>query len=528
MSLLYCINPTECCHHTRKSAKIIYNQIFEIFCLLSHYTWVNRTIPSDIGDYRKVRALIPLDEREIDSIDASTARIMGSVGTDVKLALQMIDYIEGVSLYAMSRIEETGVADEQAENEWSETEEVPVTELLVQLENDNPLDAIVDLGIQTKADVKALLLSLQRREQTAYRRHRTERKGESLAELERTIESAHGGSVNSMVATPGSNHIITSGADGEVFIWDTNTWNREGIGADPSDALSFSDRNGSQLAISNNGEWVACGYDGYPVIELEQVNQEGRRHHINYDKLDRKHFGEDQHAGGICQYYQGCDHIPSAMAFSPDGKYLAVGGTMSPLVIWPTAPGGEPIVLEASDVSDYAQSLAFSPDGSLLVKGTGNGGVLKMWDTTTWEEKKLNKPLKEPTGDDVCSLSFSTDGSQLLLGGGMGHARVRHLDMNNGKRWYDLGHHGKRNPDPCNDYEYIRSVGFLPGEAVAYSTGQDDDLIKFWDIENRKLIHTITANQEGIESAVMSGNRLVSGGTDGSLKVWNTEGIAMR
>jgi WD40 repeat protein len=489
---------------------------------------VNSTIPSDIGRHRQVRALLPLVERDTELIDAETIRIAGSVAADVKTALQMIDYIEGIAIHGCLTTNtplET-LFHEEAGNGVDTIDVTPVTELIVQLENDNPLESILDLGVQTKAAMKSLLESVQRREQTTYRRHRTERSRESNTELKRSIESAHEGALSSMVATPDGKSIVTSGADGEVFIWNTETWNRKGIGADSSDALSYSDRNRPTLAISTDGEWVACGYDGYPVIEVEQINGEKRKRHMNYDKIDRKHFGEEQYAEGICRYYQGCEHVPSAMAFSPDGKYLAVGGTMSPLIVWPTAPRAKPIILEGADVGDYAQSLAFSPDGSLLVKGTGNSGPLKMWDTSTWQEKKLPKKLSEPTSDDICSLTFSADGSQLLLGGGFTHARVKHLDMSaDTKKWRDLGYHGKRNPDPCNDHEYVRSVGFLPGETIAYSTGSKDDLIKFWDIEKRKLVRTITANQGGIESAVISGNRLVSGGADGSLKVWNTEGI---
>lgn len=76
-------------------------------------------------------------------------------------------------------------------------------------------------------------------------------------------------------------------------------------------------------------------------------------------------------------------HFPSmlyACAFSADGKYLATGDRVGRIVVWEAATGRQVKVLEAAGLYTWdpahrrhsiggIRSLAFSPDGSLLVAG---------------------------------------------------------------------------------------------------------------------------------------------------------------
>ncbi len=65
---------------------------------------------------------------------------------------------------------------------------------------------------------------------------------------------------------------------------------------------------------------------------------------------------------------------PRALAFSPDGKWLAIGGKGNRIQLWKTS--GRDIFLE--NRGDEVRSLAFSPEGEWLAAG-GADGTIQLW-----------------------------------------------------------------------------------------------------------------------------------------------------
>jgi WD40 repeat protein len=79
------------------------------------------------------------------------------------------------------------------------------------------------------------------------------------------------------------------------------------------------------------------------------------------------------------------EHIMS-LAFSPDGKTLAVGRYMEGLLLWDVTLGKAKVDFEAvsSEVgnSQFARSVTFSPDGKILAAGSTadeEAPEVKMW-----------------------------------------------------------------------------------------------------------------------------------------------------
>ena len=93
------------------------------------------------------------------------------------------------------------------------------------------------------------------------------------------------------------------------------------------------------------------------------------------------------------------------MAFSPDGRVLAGGGSL--LRLWDTETGEFQGHLEGADYP----SVAFSPDGRILA-GSG-GSLVRLWDTDTWE---LRSVLEGQGETPVLSVAFSPDGALLASG----------------------------------------------------------------------------------------------------------------
>jgi len=136
-----------------------------------------------------------------------------------------------------------------------------------------------------------------------------------------------------------------------------------------------------------------------------------------------------------------------ALQFSPNGLELIATFDAGEPLAWSTATG-KPIapgstsaawVLERSfgsgdgksPITDRANSLAFSPDGKTLAIGSGEpsrSGDITLWDLATG---KLVKNYAERHLDSVFALDFSPDG-KLLASGGADKA-VRITDLTSGK-----------------------------------------------------------------------------------------------
>jgi RNA polymerase sigma factor (sigma-70 family) len=110
----------------------------------------------------------------------------------------------------------------------------------------------------------------------------------------------------------------------------------------------------------------------------------------------------------------------NGFAFSPDGKTLASGSPGGTAGLWDMATGEELRTIEgfkraqdASDKSSYVAvfSLAFSPDGRTLALG-GSDGSIGLWD------KAAGKELRRLVGTQqfVNALAYSPDGRTLAAG----------------------------------------------------------------------------------------------------------------
>jgi WD40 repeat protein len=118
----------------------------------------------------------------------------------------------------------------------------------------------------------------------------------------------------------------------------------------------------------------------------------------------------DVNTGKLVRDLEGCSSNVFSMAFSPDGKYLAAchNGTYDNVKLWDVASGK---MLGSPARGDHGASLAFSHDGKLLAVA-GKDKAVKLWEVSTREREVLLRLSHDVTG----GVNFSPDDKLLAVG----------------------------------------------------------------------------------------------------------------
>jgi WD40 repeat protein len=130
-----------------------------------------------------------------------------------------------------------------------------------------------------------------------------------------------------------------------------------------------------------------------------------KREHITFAAPGRMapiqggHITYQEHTGTVLR-----------VAFSPDGRRLALASDDRTVKVWDAVTGQE--ILNLQGHPDKVASVAFSPDGRRLASASEDGTV-KVWDAATGQETLT---LQGHTGP-VTSVAFSPDGRWLAAGG---------------------------------------------------------------------------------------------------------------
>ncbi|MEU6036069.1 hypothetical protein ABZ801_11740 [Actinomadura sp. NPDC047616] len=200
-----------------------------------------------------------------------------------------------------------------------------------------------------------------------------------------------------------------------------------------------------------------------------------------------------------------------SVVFSPDGKTLAVAGEGNVQLRDLTTRRNTVTITEPGDKG--ASSVAFSPDGRTLALQRSE--YVQLWDVGT---RRNTATIAAPDGHRFVSVAFGPDGRTLATSG---------FDAkNNGEvRLWDVAARRSTAVVPSRHGHAFYSVVFSP-DGATLAIGGDQDL-RLWHVADRRYLAVVNTGDEGVSSvdavAFSPDGRTVAAGGYG-IRLWREDG----
>jgi WD40 repeat protein len=340
----------------------------------------------------------------------------------------------------------------------------------------------------------------------------------------------HAGEVNDVSFGADDRWVVTASNDGTARIWNASTGDPVGRVYDHPGAVMTASFDGAARRVltasedgtariwpvSVNGPLLDEIVDGdHPQSPVNSVDfsrdgrwlAAGNNHgHVDVRAVD---------GGTPARVPIGLDGTVNFVAFSPGSERLLIATDAGPIWIWRTGPWDkEERKLEVSGT--WAQSLAWSPDGTALAAGLRDGRV-QVWSVADghprWPPFQHVRP--SPAGQDsgdhaIQAVAFSPDGSRLASAGDDGIALL--WDLRRGVRLGEPMRHGAA----------LKTLAFAPG-GKSLVTGGVDGWARLWDASTGRSLSLAARGGGSVNHVAFSpdGTRLATASDDYTARLFD-------
>lgn len=311
---------------------------------------------------------------------------------------------------------------------------------------------------------------------------------------------AHEAAVTDVTFVGNDGLIASAGFDGLVRFWSTET------GGELRQLDTIDPGNGEIALLhgmdaSPDGRLIAVGATLIPLLDEGSFDEEEREFVIVYDVA----------TGDQLAVLGDLPDAAESVAFSPDGRLLAVGVLDGPVLIWKTDELDRPPVFELPAMVSTSGGLAFSGDSALLAAATPEAPEIGIWDTSTGEQ------LLTVRGSDVANVTaVSLNGDGSVLAWGEDTRLIGLWDLSTDQR---IGESLTGHRELIADLEFadIDGDGI---DGVLISTSHDATT-RVWELGARRLVARIAAHDSDVIAVDVGpeGGLMVTGGRDMALWV---------
>jgi WD40 repeat protein len=307
----------------------------------------------------------------------------------------------------------------------------------------------------------------------------------------RTMDRRGTGRVLALAFSPDGRVLATTSDDGSVSIWDVPT---------ASFRERFTGHAGAALdpLFSRDGTTLYTGSSDGTVIAWDVRGERRLGRPFRFAPVTAA--GEGPHAPA--------HDVSTAVAVSADNSLFATSSAPGHVTLWRSSD--QAVLAQLKGPFGYVVSLAFSNDGRLLAV-TGNAANTIVWSVGS---QKIVRILRTPVAAGAAGVAFSPD-DRLLATSGVGTSTQPAL-----LRVYVL-HTGRLIGNVVTRHNTLQDLDFTPDGRLLASAGLDGRIL-IWNVARRALQRTIE-HHNAILTIRFSpdGRTLAIGDLSGNVNFWD-------